>query len=194
VVLTPICQVVIERRAPKLGNVVGVFIVTIGLFFLTSPEGSKLNRGDLLTLGCALCFALYIVYLDIFTQDHHPAQLTFAQFFTTGIAGVLGASLFEELTWNPVPHLLTALAYLTVFATVIALYVQTKYQKDTTPTRAGIIFAVEPVFAAVFAYFVLGEVLGTLGIFGGGLIVAGLLVSELSDLFFKRQKSDFSSE
>jgi drug/metabolite transporter (DMT)-like permease len=59
--------------------------------------------------------------------------------------------------------------------------VQTRYQKDTTPTRAVVIFSIEPVIASVIAAVLLGEALGTLGTIGGGLILAGVLVSELSD-------------
>ncbi len=180
VVFTPLCQILIEKRAPKLGNIAGVLLVTAGLFFLTSPKGSEFNFGDALTLGCALCFALYIVYLDIFTKEHDAAQLTLIQFATAAVGGGLMAGTFEH-TWIELhPTLLWWLLYLTVAATVVAIYVQTKFQKETTPTRAAVIFSVEPVIAAVFAYFVLGEVLGLPGILGGGLIVAGVLVSELS--------------
>lgn len=188
VVLTPICQILIERRPPKFGNMIGVLLVTAGLYFLTSPRGSEFNTGDMLTLGCAICFALYIVYLDIFSKDHDAVHLTFAQFAVCATAGLICFLLFEEKRWIPGASLYAALAYLSVFATVIALFVQTKYQKETTPTRAAIIFAVEPVFAAVFAYFVLGEILGTLGIMGGGLIIAGVVVSELSDILFKTHR------
>ncbi|TLY28999.1 MAG: DMT family transporter, partial [Ignavibacteria bacterium] len=66
-------------------------------------------------------------------------------------------------------------------ATVIAMWVQNRYQGDTSPTRAAVIFAVEPVIAALFAYFVRGELIGFAGIVGGALIVGGLLVSEFSD-------------
>jgi drug/metabolite transporter (DMT)-like permease len=59
--------------------------------------------------------------------------------------------------------------------------VQTKYQKETTPTRAVLIFTVEPVWASIIAYIVLGEQLGALGILGGALIIGGVLASELSD-------------
>ena len=74
-----------------------------------------------------------------------------------------------------------SLLYLTFLATVLTTYVQTRFQKDTTPIRAAIIFSVEPVLASISAYLILGEQLGTLGIFGGGMIVAGVLISELSD-------------
>lgn len=189
VVLTPICQIVIERRPPQLGNLLGIVLVTIGLYLLTSPEGSEFNIGDLLTLGCALCFALYIVYLDIFSQEHNPIQLTFHQSLVSGLLAFLGVLVYEEVVWKPTPQLLGALAYLTVFATLIALFVQVKYQKDTTPTRAAVIFSVEPVFAAIFAYFFAGEVIGAIGAVGGGLIVTGMLVSELSDVLLPRTQN-----
>ena len=193
VVLTPVCQIIIERKAPKFGNLVGVALVTVGLYLLTSPEGSEMNVGDWLTLGCALCWALYIVYLDMYGSEHDPGRLTFAQFLVSSVGGAIGAVLFEEITWNPSVELYSAIAYLAIFATVIALYVQTRYQKETTPTRAAIIFSVEPIFAAIVAYFALGEMIGTVGVVGGGIIVVGLLVSELSDVIFVRKKSDFSA-
>jgi drug/metabolite transporter (DMT)-like permease len=189
VVLTPICQIVIERRPPQLGNLIGIAFVTFGLYFLTSPEGSQFNIGDLLTLGCALCFALYIVYLDIFSQEHSSVQLAFYQSLVSGLLAFLGVFLYEDVVWNPDPQLLGALAYLTVFATLVALFVQVKYQKDTTPTRAAVIFSVEPVFAALMAYLFANEVLGVSGILGGGLIVAGMLISELSDVLPLKRKS-----
>lgn len=180
VVLTPLCQILIEKRVPKLGNIAGVALVTAGLFFLTSPKGAEFNFGDALTLGCALCFALYIVYLDVFTKEHDAAQLTLIQFATAAVGGGLVAGTMEYVWIDSNPELLSWLLYLTVVATVVAIYVQTKYQKETTPTRAAVIFSVEPVIAAVFAYLVLGEVMGLLGILGGGLILAGVLVSELT--------------
>jgi len=180
VVFTPICQLFIERRAPRLGNIVGVVLVTIGLYLLTSPAGSEFNIGDALNLVGAFMFALYIVYLDMFSKDHNTIQLTFMQFISTAILGVATAGAFEQVVAHFSNESLLALMYLAVFATVIALYIQTRYQKDSTPTRAAVIFSVEPVIAAAFAYLLLGEVIGILGVIGGGVIIAGLLVSELS--------------
>jgi len=65
-------------------------------------------------------------------------------------------------------------------------YTQTRFQKDTTPTRAGILFTLEPVISAVLAYFILGEILGMLGVLGGIIIVAGILISELSDKYIEK--------
>src|SRR5438876_8333995 len=63
VVFTPIFQLLIERRPPKLGNVIGVILVTLGLYWLTAPQGAEFNHGDGLTLLGAGISGLYIVYL-----------------------------------------------------------------------------------------------------------------------------------
>jgi drug/metabolite transporter (DMT)-like permease len=180
VVFTPICQLLIERKPPKLGNVIGIILVMVGLYFLTSPAGSEFNIGDALNLVCAVLFALYIVYLDVFSKGSDHVQLTVAQFVVCTILGLATAGVGENIRFVPTPGVLGSLLYLTVFATVIAITVQVRFQKDTTPTRSAVIFSIEPVLAAGFAYILLGEMLGPLGVLGGGLIVVGVLVSELS--------------
>jgi drug/metabolite transporter (DMT)-like permease len=165
---------------------VGVILVTVGLYLLTSPAGSEFNIGDALTLLCAAVFGLYIVYLDIFTREGDVRQIAFLQFVVAAIGSVAGAILFEDVRVEPTYGLMVAVAYLAILATLYTLVIQTRYQKETTPTRAAIIFSVEPVFAAVIAYAALGESIGRWGVLGGGLIVAGLVVSELSDVLFHR--------
>lgn len=185
VVFTPLCQLFIEHKPPRVGNLLGVGLVMVGLYFLTSPAGSHFTIGDGLTLITALSFGFYIVYLDIFSQDCEPSHLTFMQFVTTTILAGLSFFFFEDFRLKVNLEFSVSVLYLAIFATVIALFVQARFQKDTTPTRSAVVFSLEPVIAAVFAYFVLNEHIGTLGIFGAGLIMAGLIVSEFSDLLFK---------
>lgn len=180
VVFTPICQLIIERRAPKIGNVIGIVLVTIGLYLLTSPAGSEFNLGDALNLCCAVTFALYIVYLDVFSKGEDHVHLTLSQFLVCMLLGLGAAPFVETMRFVPSAEAIGTLLYLTIFASVIAITVQVRFQKDTTPTRSAVIFSIEPVLAAGFAYVLLGEILGPLGFLGGGLIVLGVLVSELS--------------
>jgi drug/metabolite transporter (DMT)-like permease len=181
VVFVPMLQFVIEHRAPRLGNLVGVAVVTLGLWFLTTPAGSAFNSGDALTLVCAVLFAIYIVYLDVISKEIETVQLLFIQLSSMTLYSVVTVALFETPKCIVGPQSVMALLYLTFLATLITTWVQTKYQKDTTPTRAVIIFSVEPVIASIIAYILLGETLGALGILGGALIIAGVLLSELSD-------------
>jgi drug/metabolite transporter (DMT)-like permease len=181
VVFVPLLQIIVERRAPKLGNIVGVALVAVGLWFLTSPSGSEFNIGDALTIGCAIVFAVYIVYLDVISKEMTAPRLTFLQIASCAVYGWIAVLLTETPTLAMSSTSFIALAYLTLLATVLTTYVQTRFQKDTTPTKAAIIFSIEPVIASVSAYFILGEELGAFGILGGSLIVGGVLVSELSD-------------
>ena len=182
VIFVPLLQFMMERRPPKIGNVLGVLVVACGLWLLTSPSGSASIGGDALSLACAVVSGIYIVYLDIVSREVGTFPLMFLQ--TISNAGL--ALLCLLVTAGPLVPVVSAggwgvLAYLTVVATVLTLFIQTRFQKDTTPVRAVVIFSIEPVIAAVIAYFMLGEELGSLGILGGALIIAGVLLSELSD-------------
>jgi drug/metabolite transporter (DMT)-like permease len=181
VVFVPLLQVVIERRVPKVGNIAGVAVVSAGLWLLTSPSGSSFNTGDALTVVCAVLFAVYIVYIDVVAHEMSAMQLTFLQMATNAVLA-LGATLAFDTVPSRIPAgTLAAVLYLTAFATILTTFLQTRYQKETTPTRAAIIFTIEPVVAAVSAAVVLGEVVGVGGAVGGGLIIGGVLLSELSE-------------
>ncbi len=187
VVFTPIFHISAQqwfnlpRKSLLFGNIVGVVCSAAGIYLLSSPEGGGFSRGDAMTLVAAALFAIYIVYLDTSSRNVETIPLTFIVFLSCGVAAALGALLFEEVRVVPVPGFFFPLVYLTIFATVIALGVQNRFQADTTPTRAAVIFSLEPVIAAVFAYFVRGEQLGPVGMAGGGIIFGGLILSELSE-------------
>jgi drug/metabolite transporter (DMT)-like permease len=181
VVFVPLLQIVVEKRAPKLGNILGIVLVCLGLWFLTSPAEASFNAGDALNLVCAVLFAVYIVYLDVISHDMTTERLVFLQMAATAVLSTITVVLFETPAWSFSAQAVGSMLYLTFLATVLTTWVQTRFQKDTTPTRAVIIFSVEPVIASVIAYFVLDERLGIAGMAGGALILAGVLLSELSD-------------
>ena len=179
VAFTPIAQAIIEKKLPSRGNLIGVAFVAVGLYLLTSPSGQGFNIGDLLTLFCAISYAVYIVYLDVFSKRHDVSKLTLLQLSITSILSIAAAPFVETMEVHFTTGLVWALLYTSILATVFATYLQTKYQRDTTPVRAAIIFTMEPVLANVIAFFAFGEFVGVTGVFGGALIISGLLTSEL---------------
>ena len=185
VVFTPIFQLIIEHRAPKIGNVIGVVLVAIGLYLLTSPKGSEFNIGDALTLISAVLFSIYTVYLGIYGKECDPTHLTFIQFALTAVLAATAIPFLETPHLHITSGFLMNLAYLAVMPTIVALYLMAKYQKYTTPTRSAIIYSMEPPIAAIFAFFIIGEQIRMMGILGGILILSGLIVSELSDVIFR---------
>ena len=181
VVMVPIVQFIVDRRLPRLGNLLGVLFAGLGLYLLTSPQGAEFNKGDGLTLICAGTFAVYIVYLDHISNEFDKIHITFSQIAVVAIFSLIGMLFYRDMRFEYSPGLVVALLYLTIFATLITTLIQSKFQGDTLPTRAAIIFTTEPVIAAILAYYFRGEMIGIAGIIGGCIIIAGLLISELSD-------------
>jgi len=194
VVFIPILQLVIEKRIPKWFNILSVILVLLGLIMLSSKGeniieflsqlGSDFNLGDFLTLICALLFAFQVVYVDIFTKKYDYLPMVFIQLLITGIGGFFLAVLFsttglELIKFNLNNNLIFALLYTSVFASILATIIQLKYQKFISPTKAGIIFSIEPIFAAIFAFFLLNEKISNFGLVGCVLIFAGLILSEV---------------
>jgi drug/metabolite transporter (DMT)-like permease len=172
VLFVPILQYLLERRSPRVGNIAGIGVVTLGLWLMTSPAGAGFNLGDLLTFGCAIAFAAYIVYLDMIAPTMHTSQVVFLQIVTTGLLSWVTVAAFERPVFSMTGTSIGALLYLTL---------QSRFQKDTTPTRAVIIFSIEPVWASIIAAVAIGETLTETGIAGGALILGGVLLSELSE-------------
>lgn len=187
VVLTPIVHFSVQRilkmvqKQLRYGNIAGVICSAVGLYLLTSPEGSTFNVGDALTLGCAGLFAFYIVYLDFASDEPDKLQLTYVQFLVCGFLGLISAWIFEDARIDFTQDFIAALLYLTIFATIIAMWVQNHFQGETTPTRAAVIFSLEPVIAGIFAYLFGGENIGAMGVIGAAIIMMGLMLSEFSD-------------
>lgn len=193
VIFTPIVQFILERRPPRIGNLLGIIVVTYGLYLLTSPSGSEINSGDILVLISAVIFGVYIVYLDIFSKTENVLHLAFLQVTVTTIIAAFVVP-FETIIFNPTAQLLLSILYMGICATVFTTYIQTRFQKETTPTRAVIIFTIEPVITAVLAYFFLKEILGTAGVIGAVLIVSGILISEFSDGVIRKLGFNFQPE
>ncbi len=196
VIFTPLLQIIIERRPPSRGSVAGIILSVAGLVLLSSTGtsilsvfteiGEGFNIGDFFTLLCAFFFSLYVVYLDIVSKKYDYKPLVFLQIAVTGICGILAAFVLAffgletphlELTAN----LIFAVGYTSILATIVTTIIMTKYQKLILPARAGIIYALEPIFSALVAFFVLREKISNFGLIGGALIFSGLLVSEVID-------------
>jgi drug/metabolite transporter (DMT)-like permease len=194
VVIIPILQTIIEKRKPKLHNILGVILVFVGLIFLSSKGenifhfleqlGSDLNIGDLLTFICAILFAFQVVYVDIFTKKYPFMPMVFIQLFISAIGGTLATIILpsiglEQTKFSLNSNVIVAILYTSVFASIIAISIQLKYQKVVSPTKAGIIYSFEPIMAAIIAYLILSERISNFGLIGGAFIFAGLLVSEI---------------
>jgi drug/metabolite transporter (DMT)-like permease len=182
VVYVPMISVFIAKERLKLSSIISVMIVTAGLFLLTSPQGQGFNLGDFLTIFCAMVFAFQLVFVQVFSRKFQVKQLVYVEMVTNFILSIPlififdGKDMFLHLHWK----LIALLVYLSVIAAGVVFFLQMRYQRDTTATKAAIIYCLEPLFASTFAYFTIGETFTTVGLIGAGVVIAGILMSELA--------------
>ncbi len=195
VVLVPLFSFLFLKQKPAMNAVLGALIATVGLYFLTMDSGEwSINRGDVFVFFCAISFAMHIIVTGNYSSRYPTFLLTVTQIFTVAIMCSVFAFIFEDGTqmWNMAilrqREVWAALIITSLFATALAFLVQTNFQKYTTATRVALIFAMEPVFAAVTAYIWAGERLSTVGMIGCIGILCGMILSEFpfSLLFRKR--------
>jgi drug/metabolite transporter (DMT)-like permease len=179
VVLVPVIAAVTVRRIPTWPTLAGVVFATVGLFLLTG-QGAGFGKGEILTLGCAIAFAVHIVLLSQLSARFPSVAFTAIQLAFVGlVAFVVGAFTggydFPASAW-------LAAAYTGILVSAVAFTLQVWGQRVIGPTRTSLLLMVEPVAAAFFGYAA-GDRLGLIGIAGAGLILVGILVAEVPAVF-----------
>jgi drug/metabolite transporter (DMT)-like permease len=181
VVIVPLFSALILRQPPGRNAWLGVGLAVVGLAFLTLQPGLQIAPGDLLVLACAFAFAAHILLTGYFAPRYDPLALTLGSLVTVAILSSAAALIFDR-PWDPAaltPSVLFAAAFTGVLATSVAFGLQTSAQRFTTATHTALIFAAEPVFAGLFSFLLIGEVLGLKQVLGCLLILAGMVVAEM---------------
>ncbi len=179
VVLAPLFARLLLGQTPPLLAMVGVVLATAGLALLSLVNDLTLAFGDLLVLGCATCFALHVVAISRFAPKMDTTALAAVQIGVVPVAAGVSTLLLEPLPTSLEPGTLAVAALMGVFATAFAFTVQTRAQALTTPTHTALVLSLEPVFGAIFACLIGGELLGGREILGCGLILSGMIVAEI---------------
>lgn len=198
VVLVPLFSMMLLKQFPNRNAVVGVLTATIGLFLLTMTDVTSLNIGDGFVLICAVSFALQIIYTGKFSNKYPTLLLTVIQISTVAVLSIISSVIFED--WRKsfntdillTQDVLIALVITSIFATAVAFLIQTNFQKYTSATRVALIFAMEPVFAAITGYYWADERLSYSALVGCFLIFAGMIFAELPTKkfpFLRKNKS-----
>ncbi len=193
VVFTPLICALMFRWFPHWASLVGVVVAFFGLSLLTLNSNLAFNYGDLLTLIAAFSYAVYIVLVGRFAARYDPALLTWLQTFVVGFVSFFFTIFLENSQKLPVGLVpIATLVITSVFATVIAFWIQIYAQRFMHPTRVALILLGEPVFAGFFGYFLLQEVLTVRKLIGAVLILLGMAFSEIFSN--GREKPNFKKE
>jgi drug/metabolite transporter (DMT)-like permease len=185
VVFVPVLAAIWLRRLPSLTTMAGVVLAFAGLFLLTGARLSAVGKGELLTLGCAVAFAVHIVLLADVAPRFSTARLNAMQLLVVGAVCLvpgffLGGYNFTARAWG-------AAVYTAVASSAIAFALQVWGQRRVGPTRTSLLLMLEPVAAAVIGV-IAGDHLGVMGAAGAVLILFGIAVSELGPLVWTRAR------
>jgi len=179
VVLVPIFGYLFFKYRPAPIVSLGIVLAFLGLFLLTGAYDLQVNKGDALVFICAVAVAFHVIFTGRYAPQHNVYLLTAVQLITVSLLTML-ALPFGNYHWPEFSaNQIWLLIYLGLFGTVYTFLMQTSMQRFTTTARTALIFAMEPVFAALFAFLIAGEALSALGWLGGLLIVLGMVVSEM---------------
>jgi drug/metabolite transporter (DMT)-like permease len=185
VVFVPILLAFFGRR--RIGSWIwaGAVAVLSGLYFLTvPPEGfGALNHGDPIVFGCAIMFALHMIFIGRYVGEHSVAALSFMQVATTAFLSAALLPLAAAAGWEHpriawTGNVIFAIVLTALGATVICFSLQTWAQQYAAPSHAAILVSLEPVFAAITSIALGGEHLSARFLTGAALILGGIFLAE----------------
>lgn len=179
IVIVPLLAFGLFRKKPSAWEGVALVLSLLGLWLLTGGL-SGMNIGDIITLLAAFFYALHLLYCDKYMKaGRDPLVISFQQFLLIGILSFVTAAIVDlPLSFGDSQAVLM-LMFLTLFPTLSAFVIQLYAQKLTSPFRVSLIFALEPVFAAIFAWTLGGETFVLRSAGGGLLIFIAMIVAEL---------------
>ncbi|AVP55691.1 EamA family transporter [Clostridium tetani] len=157
VVMVPFFYWFISKEKPNLYNITATFLCLIGISLLTLDGSMHINKGDLLTLICAIFFACHVVATGYFTKKYDPIILTFTQFFVTTILSFLSMIILEGVPSAIPKEGIFPVFYLGIFSTFIAFLIQTIAQRYTSPSHTAIVLCLESVFGTILSCILLGD-------------------------------------
>ena len=178
VVIVPLLGM-LWKQWPGWGGSSGAAIAAVGLYFLSVTQEFHLSPGDAWELAGAFMWATHVLILGWLSPRANVLKLACAQYAVCSCLSLLVAGYTETITARGLREAAIPILYGGVMSVGIAYTLQVVAQKVAPPTHAAIILSLEAVFAALAGWLILGEVLTKRGLFGCGLMLAGMIVSQL---------------
>jgi len=181
VVCVPFLAYFIFQDKVRKNVFIASLVAVTGLYLLTMSGVLSIETGELLTLLCAFLFALHIIFTGKYSKEVNVYLLVLFQLITVSVLSLLFSLIFDNHTFSIDYNyaFYKAVIVTAVFATVYAFLIQTYMQQFTTATKTAIIFTMEPVSAAIFAYLTVSELLTITQIWGAVLIILATLIAEI---------------
>ena len=178
VVIVPILAL-FWKQPTNPGTWIGVSLAAIGLYFLSVTEKFSIEFGDLLVFFCAFFWAGQVLIISWLSPRIQSVKLAFTQFVVCACLSLVVAVIFEDISWTALTQATWPILYNGILSSGVAFTFQVIAQRHTHPAHASIIMSMEAVFAAIGGWLLLNEVLSMRGLLGCGLMLGGMLLSQL---------------
>jgi len=178
VIFVPIFGLLLGQRT-GIGTWIGALLATAGMYLLSVQADFSINTGDLLVLIGAVFWALHVLLLGYLSPRTYPIRLAMVQFLFCGLFSLLIAAVIETTTVQAIADAAVPILYGGLCSVGIGYTLQVVAQRRAHPAHAAILLSLEAVFAAVGGWWLLSEVLSARGLTGCGLMLGGMLLSQL---------------
>jgi len=178
VIVVPIMGIFLHHKT-SIGTWVGASAAVVGMYMLSIHGSVGFALGDFLVFIGAFFWAIHVLLVDKFIKQYSAILLACLQFFVCGIFSLLIALITEEFIWIDIQAAGIPILYAGVMSVGVAFTLQVIAQRHAKPGHTAIILSLEAVFAALGGWMLLNESLGLKGLIGAGLMLIGMLVSQL---------------
>lgn len=178
VLFVAVMDTVLSRKKPRPPLILGVILAMLGIGVLTLRDEIAVNAGDLYCLCGTFALAVHVMVAQRAGRRADAVGASIVQFAATAVLGWIAASFRGGVVMVPSWPASGAIVVLGVWSTAVAFVCQVVGQKYVSPTRTAFLFTLEPVFATVFAWIFMNEPATWRVYAGGGLLLAGVYVSE----------------
>lgn len=179
VLFAPILTVLFMRRKYNLRKIPIQLLAIAGLFLLCCNGGAfSFNAGDWIALFGAVCLAGVLVFGEKAMEQMEVISITALQVGVTAVLGLGGALMFDQISAlaSVQPVAWAVMAYHALFCTVLAYFLQNSAVNVLSANTVSMLQCTQPIFTAAVSFAVLGESLGFVGMIGGAVIIAALLL------------------
>ena len=178
VVIVPLMGLAFRQRT-NAGSWIGAILAAIGLYFLSITDQFTIAFGDFLVLAGAFFWAGHVLMIGWMSPRMDPLKLAFTQYVACSLLSLLTAIGFETITAAGIVAAALPILYGGALSVGVAYTLQVVAQRNAHPAHAAILLSLEAVFAAIGGWIVLDETLTGRGLIGCGLMLAGMLLSQL---------------
>lgn len=171
------------RQRTGTGIWLGALLAVAGLYFLSIHENFSIALGDLLVLVCAFFFAVHVLVVGWLTHKLPSIPLAIMQFLVCSLLSFIAALWVEEFIWKDILDAAIPILYGGLFSVGIAYTLQVVAQKNAPSSHAAVILSLESVFAVLGGWMLLSETLSARGLLGCGLMLTGMIFSQIQTHF-----------